>query len=209
MIRSTKTYCARKAQAGPDWKMAVVLKDFSCPWSTGKQAGMTFRALWNDLRFYFRFDVIGSKILTFASTNNKMEVTDSDRVEVFFRANNQLDPYYCLEMDSRGRVLDYRARYYRQFEYDWRWPENHLEVKAVITPDGYCVDGSISLSSLKELNVLHHHTLEAGLFRGECLNLPEPESAFKWISWVKPESNHPDFHIPSAFGRIELVTGDW
>lgn len=205
-----KTYHARKVHTGPDWKKADVLKDFTCPWSPEKPAGMTFRALWNDLRFYFRFDITGSRILTFTNTNHKMEVLDSDRVEIFFRTSSRLKPYYCLELDPLGRILDYKARYYRQFEYDWRWPgEKQLEVLAAFTADGYFVEGSISLTSLKEMDLLHHQVLEAGLFRGECLKLPDPESAFNWISWVRPESQHPDFHIPSAFGRIELVTGDW
>jgi hypothetical protein len=189
--------------------MAVVLKDFICPWSPEKPAGMTFRALWNDLRFYFRFDITSSKILTYTSTNNKMEVVDSDRVEIFFRSNNQLDPYYCLELDPLGRILDYKARYYREFEYGWQWPGEQLEVQTGFTPYGYFVEGSISLSSLKELDLLHNQVLEAGLFRGECLKLPDPESTFNWMSWVKPESHRPDFHLPSAFGRIKLVTGDW
>lgn len=139
-----------------------------------------------------------------------MEVVDSDRVEIFFRTGSRLDPYYCIELDPLGRILDYKARYYRQFEYEWQWPgEKQLEVVAAYTADGYFVEGSISLSSLKEMDLLHHQVLETGLFRGECLRLPDPESAFNWISWVRPESQHPDFHIPSAFGRIKLVTCDW
>jgi hypothetical protein len=210
MIRSIKTYHARKVIAIPIWEKADTLKDFIYPWSPEIKAGMTFRALWNDRRFYFRFDITGSRILTFTRTNHKMEVVDSDRIEIFLRANNQLNPYYCLEIDPLGRILDYKAKFYRQFDYEWQWPgEKELEVRSAFTAAGYFVEGSISLGSLKELGLLRDQALETGLFRGECLKLPEPESSFNWISWVKPESRHPDFHLPSAFGRIELVTGDW
>jgi len=170
---------------------------------------MTFRALWNDLRFYFRFDVQACKILTLINTNHKLEVMNSDRVEIFFRTNGQLNPYYCLEMDPLGRVLDYKSRYYRQFDYEWHWPgEKQLAVNAGYTGNGYFVEGSVTLESLKQLNLLHNHELQAGLFRGECIKLPDPEADFQWISWIQPASKHPDFHIPSAFGTIKLVTSD-
>lgn len=207
--QATYSYMARKVHADLNWANALELKDFTYPWSAGKPPGVTFRALWDEKRFYFRFDAEATDVLTYVNTNNKMEVVHSDRVEIFFRSDEKLDPYYCLEMDPLGRVLDYRTRYYRQFEYDWQWPGSGLlEVKAVMTGSGYSVEGSIALQSLKELNLLQNNELQAGLFRGECLELPDPGSAFAWISWVQPESQLPDFHIPSAFGRIKLVTGD-
>ena len=64
------------------------------------------------------------------------------------------------------------------------------------------------MESLKELNLLNNNELQAGLFRGECLKIRDPESSFSWISWIKPESVRPDFHIPSSFGVIKLVTRD-
>ena len=209
IIKSINIYSARKVQAAPDWEKADRLRDFTCPWSPGTPPEMMFRALWDEQWFYFRFDIAGSGILTFANTNHKMEVVDSDRVEIFFRTNSQLNPYYCLELDPLGRILDYKARYYRQFEYEWQWPgEKQLIVSATFTEGGYSVEGSITLESLKQLDLLHNNELQAGLFRGECLKLPDPESAFNWISWVQPHSLHPDFHIPSSFGIIKLVIAD-
>ncbi len=134
-----------------------------------------------------------------------MEVVDSDRVEIFFRSDDRLDPYYCLEMDPLGRVLDYRASFYRKFEYEWQWPgRNQLQIKSNYAHSGYIVEGSITMASLKELNLLNNNELQAGLFRGECLKVRDPESSFSWISWIKPESVRPDFHIPSSFGVIKL-----
>jgi hypothetical protein len=138
-----------------------------------------------------------------------MEVVDSDRVEIFFKSDDRLDPYYCLEMDPRGRVLDYRASFYRKFEYNWQWPgSNQLQIKSDYTDQGYTIEGSITMASLKELNLLKNNELQAGLFRGECLKMRDPESTFSWISWIKPESVRPDFHIPSSFGVIKLVTSN-
>ena len=209
IIQATNSYNARKVHTDLNWENAWPLKSFIYPWSAEIPPELTFRALWDEMRFYFRFDVEATDVLTYVNTNYKMEVVHSDRVEIFFRSDEKLDPYYCLEMDPLGRVLDYRTRYYRQFEYDWQWPgTGQLEVKAAMTGSGYCVEGSITLQSLKQLNLLQNNELQAGLFRGECLKLPDPGSSFTWISWVRPESQHPDFHIPSAFGNIKLVTGD-
>ena len=66
------------------------------------------------------------------------------------------------------------------------------------------VEGSITLASLRDLDLLNNDELQAGLFRGECLKAGDTQSSFSWISWVKPDSDHPDFHIPSSFGVIKL-----
>ena len=204
-----ETYYALKIKQSLNWDDALVLRGFSYPWSAQPPPGMSFRALWDDERFYFRFDVETTRALTYVHINNKIEVVDSDRVEIFLRCNDQLDPYYCLEMDPLGRVLDYRARFYRKFEYEWQWPgENQLQVKSNYRKSGYIVEGYITIASLKELNLLNNNELQAGLFRGECLKMRDPQSSFAWISWVKPESVRPDFHIPSSFGVIRLGTRD-
>lgn len=189
----------------PIWEQANVNTDFSFPWEKQSPPKTSFRALFDDDYFYFRFDVEDDNILTYVKDDHKMEVVNSDRVEIFFRSDQNLDPYYCLEMDARGRILDYQTRYYRQFDYGWQWPGTEdLIVKAFEKEKTYVVEGAISLSSLEELGLLKNNVLEAGLYRGYCLNLPEPQAQFKWISWVKPNSETPDFHIPSSFGILRL-----
>lgn len=166
---------------------------------------MTFRALWDDQKFYFRFDVVAKDVLILVKTNHKMEVVDSDRVEIFFLTDSRLNPYYCLEMDPLGRVLDYKTQYYRNFEYTWQWPgDKQLDVNASLTKAGYFVEGFITLDSLRQLDVLRNNELQAGLFRGECVKLSDLEADFNWISWIRPDSPEPDFHIPSSFGTILL-----
>ena len=95
-----KTYSAFKIKDSLNWEEALILTDFTYPWSSDPSPAMTFRALWDDDRFYFRFDVESGIVRTFVKDNHKMEVVNSDRVEIFFRPNDRLDPYYCLEMDS-------------------------------------------------------------------------------------------------------------
>jgi len=203
-----ETYSALKIKHSLDWKEASVLTDFGYPWSVQPPPVMSFRALWDDVHFYFRFDVETTNALSYVRNNHKMEVVDSDRVEIFFRRDAKLDTYYCLELDSLGRILDYKATFYRKFDYIWNWPGiNQLQIQSKFTNSGYQVQGSITLASLSQLNLLNNCELQAGLFRGECLKIRDPQSTFAWISWIKPESDRPDFHIPSVFGLIKLETG--
>ena len=187
------------------WDKAEVVSDFCFPWNNESVPRTQFRALYNSVDFYFRFDVEDDQVLTFVDRDHKMEVVDSDRVEIFFRRDKQLNPYYCLEMDARGRVLDYIAKSYRDFDFEWCWP-SQLSVKASETRTGYTVEGAIGLKSLQELSVLKENQIQAGLYRGFCTHLPEEnkEAEFKWISWVIPETNKPDFHVPSSFGVLRL-----
>jgi len=195
-----ETYTALKIKQSLNWDEAILLTGFSYPWSVQIPPAMY-------IRFYFRFDVKTARALSYVLDNNKMEVLDSDRVEIFFKINDRLDPYFCLELDSLGRTFDYKAGFYRIFDYEWHWPgKDQIRIRSGNTGSGYYVEGSITLISLIELDLLKNNELQAGLFRGECLKVRDPQSSFNWISWVKPESDHPDFHIPSSFGLIRLVT---
>ena len=188
------------------WSAAEKLEDFTLPWEDKVAPNMSFRALWDDNKFYFRFEVKCSEVLTYVDTNHKMEVVNSDRVEIFFKKDENLNPYYCLEMDAHSRVLDYQTNYYRKFDYEWSWPkQGELDVKANVIVGGYSVEGSINLSSLKEMGILNEDTIFAGLYRGWCTELKKPDSELSWISWVHPDSKDPDFHIPSSFGKLMLV----
>jgi hypothetical protein len=197
-------YQVKKAADPIDWPAAAVLSDFTYPWREEPPPSTVFRALWDEEDFHFRFEAAEDDLHTYADTNDKMEVVFSDRVEIFFRRDERMTPYYCLEMDAAGRVLDYRADYYRQFDYQWRWGEG-LMVNAQMTPTGYRVTGRITLESLKKLGLLRKGQLEAGLFRANCVALEGKKADFKWVSWINPKMEKPDFHVPGAFGVLRLV----
>lgn len=182
------------------WKKSTALSSFIYPWDEEPPPATIFRALCDKNYFYFRFDVIDTNIIVEKLTNDKMSVLTSDRVEIFFRTGKEMNPYYGLEMDPLGRVLDYKAEYYRNFDYQWKW--DGITIRSEYTLNGYRVWGSIPMESLRTLNLLSDNKLQAGLFRGKCIKNPEGEVAFKWISWVRPDSEQPDFHIPSAFGEF-------
>ena len=190
------------------WEQSIVLKDFSHPWRSESAKETCFRALYDTKYLYLRYDVKDENINIFSKTGSKIEVVKSDRVEIFFRKNNQLEPYYCLEIDPNGKILDYSASYYRKFDYSWVWPKGQLFVEGFSNSKGYRVDVKISLESLEELDLLHNKTIEVGIFRADCTTLltdDEGDSSIKWISWVDPKTQTPDFHVPSSFGVLELT----
>ena len=189
------------------WEKAILLNDFSCPWLNETPEETHFRALYDDRYLYLRYDVIDSNINIYCLNDTKMDVTQSDRVEIFFRENKALNPYYGLEIDPNGKVLDYLATFYREFDYTWHWPKGHLFTKGNINTNGYRVDVKISLESLKMFNLIQNNRLEVGIYRADCFALPTKkikDAEIKWVSWVNPKTKIPDFHVPSSFGILEL-----
>ncbi len=185
------------------WDEAFIVSDFSYPWQRQKAPTTQFSAYYDQSHIHFRFLAEGPRPLVFVDNNNKMEVIHSERVEIFFRSDERMQPYYCLEMDPHGRVLDYKANFYRKFDRNWQWPEP-LSIETDIQDNYYTVQGKISLSMLKKLDILKNNQIQIGLFRGHCVGLKEKKASIKWISWVDSKTQEPDFHVPSSFGLLTL-----
>jgi hypothetical protein len=186
-----------------DWDKADVLRDFHYPWDDGDCPETIFRALWDNEHFYFRFDAVDTNVHVWHNDGTKMDVTQSDRVEIFFMSGGNMSPYYCLEIDPEGRVLDIRARHHRQFDYTFQWPGIKIDTQRSV--QHYSVEGTLSLSTLREFGILQNKTIIAGLYRANCTGRDNEGAHFQWISWQQPDSDEPDFHIPSSFGKMELV----
>lgn len=193
------------------WGQANILTDFVYPWDSAAAPATSFAALWDGKWLYGLYRVKDDSVITLVKNNNKMEVGASDRVEIFLKKDDAMTPYYCLELDADGRALDYNAVYYRKMNYPWSWPSGQLTVKASRTADGYVVEFAISIQSLQDLELLEKghpvrsgSRLQAGLFRAECKGMTGGRVDLRWISWIRPQTDHPDFHTPSAFGALIL-----
>jgi len=186
------------------WSKADKLTDFTYPWDSAHAPATSFAALWDGDWLYCLYQVKDDSVITLVKNNDKMEVGASDRVEIFLKKNDAMNPYYCLELDADGRILDYNAAYYRKMNFPWHWPEGQLVVKASRVKGGYIVEFAISIQSLKDLGLLENDRLQAGLFRAECKGITDGRADLRWISWIKPASATPDFHIPSSFGTLIL-----
>ena len=212
-LKEDKSYVVRKVSGEfslsgngdhPSWRKANVLKDFNYPWEDATPPATEFRAMHNDDWLFCLFSVADDSINILVDKNDKMETASSCRTEIFFKIDDKLSPYYCLEIDPLARVLDYKAEFHRQFDTSWSWPAGHLKIKTDKRTDGYTIELAISKQSLVDLGLLKNKTLEAGLYRADCVALNGTSTKFQWISWVRPDSKTPDFHIPSSFGVLKL-----
>ena len=190
--------CVRPGSSAP-----VEITDFTYPWDDQEPPSTLFRAHTQDARLHFHFIVEDPEVVVEERQFVETTVDGEDRVEIFFAKDESLTDYWCIEIDPLGRVHDYHARFYREFDADWDCPG--LEAAAEPTPTGYEVTASIPLQSLEELlgrPVQPGTSIRIGLFRADFFGPPgatRGASTTNWISWVRPRSPQPDFHIPSAF----------
>ncbi|WPO77283.1 sugar-binding protein [Flavobacterium sp. KACC 22761] len=187
------------------WENAICLTDFSSPWNSDPISKIEFRALWDFENLYFNFRVFDTDIYIDQKDDSFDSIGNSDRVELFFRANDSLDPYYCLEMDASARLMDFEARPDKVFDFDWKWPKENLSVNASKDEISFVVQGKISIKSLNQLNLIQNNTIETGVFRAKFSKDDNQNYKPTWISWVNPDTAEPNFHIASSFGRLILL----
>ncbi len=183
----------------------AVINAFSFPWADKPAPRTEFRAHTDGDRLHFTFDVEDSDVIVSDAWNGESTVDGEDRVEIFLAKDPALEDYWCIEIDPKGRVHDYRARHYRQFDASWNCPG--LLAEGERTARGYVVRGSLPLATLSGLlghPVTRGTEIRVGLFRADFYKATRGEANDNWISWIRPTSAHPDFHIPSAFASWRL-----
>ena len=186
------------------WRDSHELSSFSYPWENEKAPFTSFKALHNKDWLYGLFNVMDENVITYVEKNDKTDVLNSDRVEIFIKQKDNLSPYFGLEIDPLGRVYDFQAEFTRKFNPAWSWPVGELIIKTSRTDGGYIVEIAIGKSSLNSLGLLKNKTLHTGLYRAECVQIVGQKATMKWISWINPNSPTPDFHVPSSFGVLTL-----
>lgn len=187
------------------WEKANCLTDFSSPWKNDTVSKIEFRAFWDFENLYFKFRVFDNDIYIDKKDDSVESIGNSDRVELFFRTDDTLNPYYCLEMDTAARIMDFKAKPNKDFDFNWKWPENNLEVTSSKDQNSFTVEGRISITSLKELNLMRNNTIEAGVYRAKFSKDDNQNYQPTWISWVDPNTPEPNFHIAASFGKFILM----
>ncbi|SHG44655.1 Carbohydrate family 9 binding domain-like [Flavobacterium fluvii] len=186
------------------WNNAMMLTDFCSPWDTEKPSKITFRALWDTEKLFFNFTVLDSSIHIEKQNDSIDSINNSDRVELFFRPDDSMNPYYCLEMDTDARLMDFMAHPNKNLDFSWNWPKDDIVVKSSVKEDSFTVEGSISIQSLNDFNLIKNNKIETGIFRAKYS--PDKSGNFEptWITWVNPNTETPNFHIASSFGILIL-----
>jgi hypothetical protein len=151
------------------WGKANCLTDFCSPWKNETIAKIEFRALYDADNLYFNFQVFDTNIYIDLKDDSVESIGNSDRVELFFRANDSLNPYYCLEIDTAARIMDFEAKPNQVFDFTWNWSKADLKVVSSKDEISFTVEGRISFTSLKELNLIQNNTIEAGVYRAKFL----------------------------------------
>lgn len=199
-----KQYSIHKVNNFETWDIIKGTKDFSCASTNESLPETVFRAFYDDNFLHFQFVAFGNNPLVFVDKNAKSEVLQSERVELFFRSDKKMTPYFCLEIDANARIFDYKADYYRNFDYNWKWPEK-LNINSQIIEKYYIIEGKLNLQTLKDMNLLKNNKIQIGIFRAHCAEIKENIASFTWISWIDAKTLKPDFHIKSVFGLLKLI----
>lgn len=196
-MNSSKIYHVKSG----DRDAANILTDFSFPWLNYPAPDTEFRAWHDGETFSFEFQVEDHDLVISESSDPYLRVLESDRVELFFSPTTDLsETYYGFEMDPRGLVYDYKGEFHRKF--DPTWHLQSLQTRGKLTPRGYQLEGSLPISSLIELNLLRDRQMVTGVYRAEFSHKSNGTIQQDWISWIAPDTETPDFHIPDSFGRF-------
>lgn len=189
----------------PLWEKAIVLNDFISPWHIEDIEDIEFRALYDCENLYVSYRVNDASLHIDSTDDSKKSVDNSDRVELFLRSDERLDPYYCLEIDPLGRVQDFMSRPNRQFDYTWDWPKEDISIKSYISSTFFTVEVAISIASLKTFKLLQKDgIIEVGIYRAKYHQKSNGQFEPTWITWVDPKTQTPNFHIASSFGKLKL-----
>lgn len=180
------------------WEQSVSVQNLISPWDKQSVDKTTFKAFVSENGFNFCFEVVDETVVFFPF-EEELTVAKEDRVELFFSNDTSLNKYYCIEMAPDGNVLDYSAKSYREFNNEWDFES--VEIEAQITKHGYIVEGRISLEELKNIGINEEFFL--GIYRADFKSKESEDVT--WYSWIKPDSEKPDFHIPSSFEKVHLT----
>ncbi len=167
------------------------------PWD-GLDDDTRFRCFTDQDCFYFFFEVNEPTLTMTLPFTGERDVDPEDRVEVFFSPREEMDIYYCAEIDPAGNIMDYKAKYYREFDYDWDF--DTMEVLTKIEGDSYIVAGRVSRKELGDLGIDLEKGFRMGVFRADF----RPDGSVNWYSAVPTADKSPDFHKPDLLFSAAL-----
>ena len=166
------------------------------PWD-GLDDNTLFRCFSDSEWFYFMYEVEDATITLVEDYQGEKDVEPEDRVEIFFSPREEMDIYWCAEIDPAGRVLDYESKYYRIMDYGWNF--RTLEIATNIKEYGYTLWGKVSKEELRSLGV-DLSNFRMGVFRADF----RPDGSVNWYSAVPTADKSPDFHKPDLLFQASM-----
>ena len=180
------------------------LTNFSSPWDNEPVKKIDFKAIHNSEKIFFLFKVYDNQTHIHPSKDKTDSINNSDRVELFFRSDASLNPYYCLEIDTTARIMDFKAKPNKEFDFNWNWPSQEIAIKSSIESNHFIVEIAISIQSLKDLNLIKKGQIETGIYRAKYNQQNDNTFQPTWITWINPNTETPNFHTPTSFGLLEF-----
>lgn len=184
------------------WSSSNVISGFVYPWNPENVQPITFRALHDADYLYLAYQMVDDVIIAPDHVSGEQDLIEQDRVEIYLAPDKSMDEYYCIEMDVKGRKLDYKGKFHRQFDFSWEF--NDVEHKGVYTDDGYQVEAAISLDALDGLGIIKDDAFYAGVYRADFHYGQDSSVVHVYASWLDPGVEDPDFHVPASLGIFKL-----
>jgi len=194
--------------SAPDISDNFKLQGLYAPWHTLENS-TEFSCRCDNEYFYYEFVAMDTTPTVSEDFPFERTVDDEDRVEIFFCSDKRMKQYYAAEVDSRGRIMDYSARYYRKLDYDWDFRTLQTVGESIYESGaltGYRVKGKVSLSELRELGIPTDGTVfYLGLFQADYTS----KGSINWYSRVKTNDKSPDFHKPDMMFPVRICPKEY
>jgi len=217
--------CAEDVSA-PNLADNYAFKGLYAPWDS-LENGTEFSCRCDNDYFYFKYVAEDTTPIVSEDFPSERTVDDEDRVEIFFCPDREMHQYYAAEIDSRGRIMDYSAQYYRNFDFEWNFRTLQTIGDAIYDSGdaegcegaagcgnaagcgkaiGYKVTGKVSLAELRELGIPTDGTVFwIGLFQADFTS----SESVNWFSRVKTCDKSPDFHKPDVLFPVKICPKEY
>lgn len=183
-----------------DWDTSPQVTGLVDPWHDAQMDQTRFLTCSDNENLYLLYKVHDEHIYC-ADGNEERSVDYCDRIEFFICKDEQMNEYYCLEIDPNGKVMDYRAAYHRNFDYGWTC--DIIDVGTSISNNEYLIEAAIPLEWLKEnCFISDSDEIIFGIYRADRRN--KDDSVIDWYTWIDPGTPGPEFHVPGTLGKLIL-----
>ena len=169
----------------------AAVRGFHAPWHglPDDDTSLTYYATADSL--FFLYEVREQSLCLTPGFSNERDVEPEDRVELFFSSTPDMSqPYYCTEIDPCGRPMDYKAIYYRDFDFGWNF--SGMRVSSKMEDGSYSVEAVFSRKKLEELGM----DLEKGFWLGAFRADFRTDGTVDWYSLRPTDDREADFHKP-------------
>jgi len=185
------------------WNSANVISEFAYRWDPDRAQPILFRAFHDGNFLYLSYQMVDDVIIAPDSITGEQDLIEQDRVEIYLAPDKTMIEYYCIEMDVKGRKLDYMGKFHRQFDFSWEFDD--VVHKGTYTDDGYVVEAAISLKALDALGIIKDDAFYAGIYRADFHYGPDSTVVHVYASWIDSQTEDPDFHVPASLGVFHLA----